>query len=93
MMELDNERLGLDSESWLLDEFAEMTFSPEVIDNLLSKPIHTVRQIFEEMEVFNFHQTTQTTISGNFDKIREFFTLFRSVPIQVKDVTAYLRNS
>lgn len=94
LMELDNEKLGqrLSSDSWLLSEFAEMTFSPETINDFLSKPIHTVRQVFEEMNVFVFDQHIKANVTGNFDRIREFFTLQRGNQVKVKDLTAFLSN-
>lgn len=101
LMEVDNEKLGysslssdrsISSDSWLLSEFAEMTFSTEVIHKFLSQPIDTVRQVFEEMEVFNFDQSTKTNITRNFNKLREFFSLYKDGQVKVKDLTAFLRN-
>ena len=91
LMELDNEKLGqMSSDSWLLSEFAETTFSTKVISSFLSKPTDTVRGIFEEMEIFNFDQSTKTNITRNFDKIREFFSLYRGSQVKVKDLTGFL---
>jgi hypothetical protein len=91
IMELDNEKLGLPmTDSWLLSEFSEMTFDPAVIDDFLSKPIHAVRNVFEEMNAFNFDQSTKSTISQNFDKIREFLTLHNGDQVKVKDLAAFL---
>lgn len=90
IMELDNEKLGLSmTDSWLLREFSEMCFDPAVIDDFLSMPIHTIRNVFEEMHAFNFDQSTKSTISQNFDKTREFLILHSGNQVKVKDLAAF----
>ncbi len=97
IIELDNEYIGFkNTHSWLLDFFSGCVVSKEVINELVSKDISVIENVFKDMahfpsfkfwnsetEQFDIVDNTENNIKNNFQKLKNYLLENRNSEISV----------